>query len=144
MRLDPSLPWDVLFDRCMQSWRDTAAAEASRDQPKLRACEACQGDSYVCSASGEDWPHWQQHVFHELLAGLRTTLLHDHLDHEVLGQSIWRHLARECDCQAAHADATHADVVQTASEFAVFVDLWIHTRVRSLDDLPYRVRLRVR
>lgn len=82
MKLDSALPWDTLFNRVMQSWRDTAHRESRwpyyEDVPM---CESCASDRYVAVAmthdphAGEGWPHWMQHGLRELINELRTELL---------------------------------------------------------------------
>jgi hypothetical protein len=48
MRLDPSLPWDVLFDRVLQSWKDSSYGQAHRPFfVEDVICDACFWDRYV-------------------------------------------------------------------------------------------------
>ena len=85
MKLDPTLPWDTLFDRVLQSWKDSAYLESRR--PFFAndvICEACFWDRYVslgmaCDEyTDHEWPHWMRHTLRESLIELRCALF-DHL-----------------------------------------------------------------
>ena len=138
MQLDPTLPWDTLFARCLQSWRDSAARQAGCRFYSY-PCERCPSDPYLIVACGHEWPHWQQHSLGDLMIELRYQLIDHHLDHRRDGVPLREHLwgwnRRSVSERPAEGVAAIADV----DDFVQFVDLWLRFRLSDLGPWPMRV-----
>lgn len=139
MRLDPALPWDELFRRCMQSWRDSAARSAARSRYD-EACERCFDDPYLVFADAGAWPHWQQHTFADLMIDLRNALTHSYLDTAYAGLTLRDFNWRSGLLPERRIDPVRAEAMQLIDDYVNFIDIWIRHSIERLEDWPARVR----
>ncbi|RRJ85694.1 hypothetical protein EG850_12285 [Gulosibacter macacae] len=147
MKLDPTLPWDTLFNRVLQSWKDSAFCQARRpyfiEEP---TCESCASDRYVALAmahdpgSDEGWPHWMQHTLHELINELRTDLLIHLIERPHADGAIEDYYRGSGLIPQHRQDLATRQAVRIVHDHGTVLDLWLRHRLTNLGAWPARVR----
>lgn len=147
MNAEPYPSWDEKLNRALQSWRDSAARQASRPMfADDRRCEDCRRDPYVIIAQLEDdstahrWPHWMQHTLREHLIDVRGELFEALALRPYAGATIAAYLDG-AGLRPRHTwDEARRQAVQIVTDQAVLVDLWLRYRMATLAPWPKRVR----
>lgn len=147
MKLDPTLPWDVMFDRAMQSWRDQAYSRPhdrmSADEPY---CEKCRSDRYVAVAMQNDlrrdgdWPHWMFERLSWLIGDIRHELLTQILTRPHAEGTVKHYFYGSGLVPEHRQDLPTRQAVELVLDHGKVVDLWLLARLSHLGDWPERVR----
>lgn len=147
MKIDPTLPWDVLFKRAMQSWKDSAYDQSRKlwfqDDT---ICEECRRDQYIALAMQHDrgcdseWPHWMVHILHDLIYELRTDLLIHLIERPHADATVGDYFRGSGLIPKRQQSVSVRQAVQIVSDHGAVVDLWLRDRLANLDPWPDRVR----
>ena len=138
MQLDPSLPWETLFLRCMQSWRDGAPRRSTWTWiPSV--CERCESDPLIAIAGGISWPHWMRHSFGDLTIELRIAVEESFLATKLDGTTLNRHIYGAGQIPKARLAPVQRQALELVDDYVQCVDLWLRDRVSRLGRWPERV-----
>lgn len=149
MKFDPSLPWDTLLDRALQSWRDRASmlARDSFYKPDDVICDACRQDRYLELAilhderASDGWPEWMRHELRENLIEIRHALS-DTIFFQPLGDGTVAEYYRGSGLiPASRRSALMQQAVYLIEDHGKVIDLWLRERMTTLGEWPTRVRL---
>lgn len=147
MKIDPTLPWDVLFNRAMQSWKDSAFHQSRRPWFQDDSiCEECRRDQYVALAMQYDdgregdWPHWMLHILHDLIYELRTDLLIHLIERPHADGTVGDYFRGSGLIPKQRRSVPIRQAVQIVGDHGAVVDLWLRDRLNNLGDWPDRVR----
>jgi hypothetical protein len=147
MRLDPSLPWDVLFDRVLQSWKDSAYGQSR--SPFLVddvICDACFWDRYVslgmaCDEfTDHEWPHWMRHTLRDLLIELRCVLFDHLVARPYAGETVGDYYRGSGHIPKSRQGREVRGANEIVNDHGTVVDLWLKQRMATLGRWPERVR----
>lgn len=147
MKLDPALPWDVLFNRALQSWKDSAYLESRRPFcAEDEICDACFWDRYIslgmaCDEyTDHEWPHWMRHTLRDSLIELRCVLFDDLVARPYVGETVGDYYRGSGHIAKSRQGREVRGATEIVSDHGVVVDLWLKHRMATLGRLPERVR----
>lgn len=147
LNLDPSLPWDTLLNRILQSWRDSAPRISMRPRYyEPLVCDRCRTEKYINLAINsdpgikEEWPHWMQHSLREELDDLRSTLLFGEFERPLGNETVGHYYRGSALIPYYSRSAEVEFAIEIVEDFAVLYNLWLSDRLANIHPWPQRVR----
>lgn len=146
MNIDPTLPWDTLLNRVLQSWKDSAWHQSQREWfYDEHRCEECDRDYYAAFAeaanatAGVWWPHWMFHNLHGLIIALRNELLLGLFEQPLANATVADYYRGSGLIPKAQQDAATREAIRLVADHNALFDLWLRERLSNLGAWPERV-----
>lgn len=144
MKPDPSLPWNEMLRRSLQSIRDTAAALAHGEHGLSDWCNECAGDELLIFADAhsgqpERLPHWLAHALREMLADIRLELLWKLLAHPLGDGDVGDAIAGIGELPRDTWTPLQQEANRIVNDHHAIIDCWQRIELRTL--APWMARI---